>query len=142
MWFKENQRKIICSRWGLWYSRKLLKITYNMGYDVMIKFHWTLNHDNRSPITITTNLRFAPTNEDHKVFSKIPESSVDALDKADKLMWFMVNTPYFTQRLNIIEVTISIPDDIEVSWLYLTKYEIGRKSNSMQGKGITSQLWL
>ena len=76
------------------------------------------------------------------MFSKIPESSVDSLDKADKLMWFMVNTPYFTQRLNIIEVTISIPDDIEVSWLCLTKYEIKRKSNSMQGKGITSQLWL
>jgi hypothetical protein len=49
------------------------------------------------------------------MFGKITESSVSSLDKADKLMWYMVNTPYFTQRLNIIEVTVSIPDDIEVS---------------------------
>ena len=62
----------------------------------------------------STTLRFAPTADDVKVFQTIPESSVDSLDKADKLMWYMVNTPYFSQRLNIIEVTISIPDDIEV----------------------------
>ena len=69
-------------------------------------------------VSSTTNpisCRFSPTADDIKVFSKIPESTVETLDKADKLMWYMVNTPYFTQRLNIIEVTVSIPDDIDVS---------------------------
>eukprot|EP00116_Pleurobrachia_bachei_P000734 sb/3460996/ len=72
-----------------------------------------IKEDTRLKEHIPSIKKLAPTYEDVLEYQKVPESAVASLDRSRQTMWYMVQCPWFTQRIHMIDVTTALPDDFE-----------------------------